>query len=70
MVAPAGTPAAIVSQLNAQLVKAMRAPDIAERMSRDGAEIIASSQPDAVKHVQSEIEKWRRVIKERGMRAE
>jgi tripartite-type tricarboxylate transporter receptor subunit TctC len=42
----------------------------AGRMARDGAEVIASSQPDAVKHVQSEMEKWRRVIKERGMRAE
>ena len=39
-------------------------------MARDGADVIASSQAEAVKHVQSEMEKWRRVIKERGMRAE
>jgi tripartite-type tricarboxylate transporter receptor subunit TctC len=70
MAVPAGTPAAIVAQLNEHLVKAMRAPDVAERMARDGADIIASSQADAVKHVQSEMDKWRRVIKERGMRAE
>jgi tripartite-type tricarboxylate transporter receptor subunit TctC len=70
MAAPAGTPAAIVAQLNEHLVKAMRAPDVAERMARDGADIIASSQADAVKHVQAEMDKWRRVIKERGMRAE
>jgi tripartite-type tricarboxylate transporter receptor subunit TctC len=70
MVAPAGTPAAIVTQLNAHLVKAMRAPDVAERMARDGADIIASSPEQAAKHVQSELDKWRRVIKERGMRAE
>lgn len=70
MVAPTGTPAAIVALLNEHLVKAMRAPDIAERMARDGADVIASSQPDAVKHVQTEMDKWRRVIKERGMRAE
>ncbi len=67
---PAGTPAAITAQLNEHLVKAMRSPDIAERMARDGADVIASSQPDAVKHVQAEMDKWRRVIKERGMRAE
>jgi tripartite-type tricarboxylate transporter receptor subunit TctC len=70
MVAPAGTPAAIVTQLNTHLVKAMRAPDVAERMARDGADIIASSPEQAAKHVQSELDKWRRVIKERGMRAE
>lgn len=70
MAAPAGTPAEIVKLLNEHLVKAMRSPDIAERMARDGADIIASSQPDAVKHVQTEMDKWRRVIKERGMRAE
>ncbi len=70
MVAPTGTPAAIVTQLNEHLIKAMRSPDIVERSARDGADVIASSQEKAVKHVQSEMDKWRRVIKERGMRAE
>ena len=70
MVAPTGTPAAIVTQLNEHLIKAMRSPDIVERSARDGADVIASSQEQAVKHVQSEMDKWRRVIKERGMRAE
>ena len=70
MVAPTGTPAAIVAQLNEHLVKAMRSPDIVERSARDGADVIASSHEQAVKHLQSEMDKWRRVIKERGMRAE
>lgn len=70
MLAPAGTPAAVVAQLNDHLVKAMRSPDIGERMARDGGDVIASSHAQAPKHVQSEVEKWRRVIKERGMRAE
>jgi len=70
MLAPAGTPAAVVAQLNDHLVKTMRSPDIGERMTRDGVDVIASSHEQAVKHVQSEMDKWRRVIKERGMRAE
>jgi tripartite-type tricarboxylate transporter receptor subunit TctC len=70
VLAPTGTPAAVVAQLNEHLVKAMRAPDIADRMTRDGVDVVASSQPQAVKHLQVEMDKWRRVIKERGMRAE
>jgi tripartite-type tricarboxylate transporter receptor subunit TctC len=70
VLAPTGTPAAIVAQLNEHLVKTLRSPDIAERMARDGVEVVASSQEQAVKHVQTEMDKWRRVIKERGMRAE
>ena len=70
MLVPAGTPQAIVMQLNEHIVKAMRAPDTVDRMARDGGDVIASSHAEAVKHVQSEMEKWRRVIKERGMRAE
>ena len=48
----------------------MRSPEVADRMARDGADVIASSPEQAAKHVQSELDKWRRVIKERGMRAE
>jgi tripartite-type tricarboxylate transporter receptor subunit TctC len=70
MAAPAGTPATIVALLNEHLVKAMRSPEVADRMARDGADVIASSPEQAAKHVQSELDKWRRVIKERGMRAE
>ena len=70
MLAPAGTPAAVVAQLNDHLMKAMRSPDIGERVARDGGDVIASSHEQALKHVQSEAEKWRRVIKKRGMRAE
>jgi tripartite-type tricarboxylate transporter receptor subunit TctC len=70
MVAPAGTPPAIVAQLNEHLVKAMRSPDIVERLARDGGDVIANSHTEAAKFVLAEIDKWRRVIKERGMKAE
>ncbi len=70
MSAPAGTPPAVVALLNEHIVKAMRSPDIVERMARDGGEVIASSHTEAAKFVLSEMDKWRRVIKERGMRAE
>lgn len=68
--APTGTPAAVVTQLNDHLVKVMRTPEIAERMTRDGVDVIANTHDQAVKYVQTEMDKWRRVIKERGMRAE
>src|SRR5688572_24356091 len=38
-IAPAGTPAAVVSKLNAELIRALKSPDVAKRMADDGAVI-------------------------------
>jgi tripartite-type tricarboxylate transporter receptor subunit TctC len=70
MMAPAGTPPAVVTAANDYVVKAMRAPEVADRMARDGVDIIASTPDQLAKHIRSEQDKWSRVIKERGMRAE
>jgi tripartite-type tricarboxylate transporter receptor subunit TctC len=70
VVAPAGTPAAVVTQLNEYVTKAMRSPDLADRFAREGVEVIASTPAELAKHIRSEQDKWARVIRERGMRAE
>ena len=41
--APAGTPAAILSRLNAELVKSAKAPDVVERLAPDGGEAVGST---------------------------
>jgi tripartite-type tricarboxylate transporter receptor subunit TctC len=68
--APAKTPRAIVATLNDRLKKAMAAPDQAKRFADRGLDVIASTPEEFAAHVQSEYQKWGKVIKERGMKAE
>jgi tripartite-type tricarboxylate transporter receptor subunit TctC len=70
ILAPAGTPAAIAAQMNEILVKAMRSPELAERFTREGVDIIASTQEQFTRHIRSEQDKWGRLVRERGMKAE
>jgi tripartite-type tricarboxylate transporter receptor subunit TctC len=70
MVAPRGTPPAIVSLLNDRLKKILAMPDQARRFAELGLDVIASSPEEFSAHLKSELKKWGRVIKERGMRAD
>jgi tripartite-type tricarboxylate transporter receptor subunit TctC len=68
--APKGTPRAIVGTLNERLKKTMAAPDQVKRFEERGLDIIASTPEEFAAHLQSEHQKWGRVIRERGMKAE
>ncbi|NBS55988.1 MAG: hypothetical protein EBS65_02825 [Betaproteobacteria bacterium] len=68
--APAGTPAAVVTALNAETVKAMRAPDLRERLASQGAEAVSNTPEQFSAYVKEELAKWTRVVKASGMKAE
>jgi len=67
---PAGTPASVIGALNGFLAKAMRAPDMAERLSEDSTEVIASSPAAFAAHIKTELARWSKVIREAGLRAD
>ncbi len=63
VVAPAGTPAAIVQRLNASVYKALADPVLAERLKALNVEASDSLSPEATKaFVQAEIVKWREIV--------
>jgi len=64
MLAPAGTPAAIVEKLNHAIVNILKMPEVRERMDFDGSVAVGSSSAAFGAHLRSEVEKWRRVIHE------
>lgn len=70
VLAPQGTPAAIVSMLNEKLRAALRSPEVAQRFGELGLDVIASSPDEFAAHLRSESEKWGRVVRERRLRAE
>jgi tripartite-type tricarboxylate transporter receptor subunit TctC len=67
---PAGTPKPLVAAWNAAIVKAMRSPEIAERVAREGAEVIASSPAEFGAYMKSELGKWAKVVKDNGLKVE
>jgi tripartite-type tricarboxylate transporter receptor subunit TctC len=67
---PAATPQPVVAKLNQALVDALRKPEVRQRLAAIGAEPVGSS-PEALRaHLQAEMDKWGRVIAERGIRAD
>ena len=68
--APAGTPASIIEKLNVELARAAKSPDVISRLAPDGAQPIGSS-PEQLRHfIVSDIARWRRVVKEAGIKLE
>ena len=68
--APAGTPQAVVNRLNAELVKAAKAPDISEKLAADGGEGVGSTPEQFGQLIATETARWGRVIKEAGITPE
>jgi tripartite-type tricarboxylate transporter receptor subunit TctC len=66
---PAGTPAPIIEKLNAEINRALQLPDVRERLSALGAEILGGTPKEFADHIQREIRKWGKVVKNLGMQA-
>jgi len=60
---PARTPKPTRDVLHAHVVKAMRSPEMAQRFSYEGGEIIASSPAYFAAHIESEIARWGKLLK-------
>jgi tripartite-type tricarboxylate transporter receptor subunit TctC len=70
VIAPAGTPAAVVARLNGALVKSAQAPDVRERLAALGVDPFPSTPEEFQRFIAAEIEKWGRIIKASGARVE
>jgi tripartite-type tricarboxylate transporter receptor subunit TctC len=70
VLAPAGTSRAIVERLHDEIVRALRAPEVMQRLAADGAEPVGSSPEEFAAFIRSEIDKWAKVARAAGIRAE
>ncbi len=65
-----GTPPAIVNKLNAEINRILQLADVRERLSALGGEIIGGTPKEFADHIQREIPKWAKVIKDAGVKLE
>ena len=70
MVAPANTPKDVVAKLNSAIVAALRAADVRQRFDQLGYEAIGDTPEHFAATIRSDIEKFARVIKSAGIKAE
>ena len=68
--APAGTPAPILARLHDATVAALALPEVREKLSEQGAEVIGNSPAELAAYVAAEIPKWTALARQAGVKPE
>lgn len=67
MLAPAGTPAAIVAKVQSDTARALKQPDVHERLSGEGAEPVGNTPDQFAAFLREELVKWAKVVRAAGV---
>jgi tripartite-type tricarboxylate transporter receptor subunit TctC len=70
LVAPAGTPSAIIERLHSEIVKAVASPDVRVKLAGLGAEPVGNSPAEFAAMQKSEAARWAKLAKEANLRAD
>ena len=70
VVAPAGTPEAVINKLNEAVVTTVKMPDVAGPLENQGIVMIGSSPAEFGKLIASEVGRWRKVVKDNNIKVE
>ena len=70
ILAPAGTPRAVVERLHREAVRVLQNPEVRQRLVADGAEPVASTPEEFAAFLRAETAKWAKVVKAIGIKPE
>jgi tripartite-type tricarboxylate transporter receptor subunit TctC len=71
MLAPAGTPKPILDRMHAEMKKALGLPDVRKSLTEtQGMDIVAASPEETQKFIVAEMQRWGKVVKENGVKAD
>lgn len=70
IIAPAGTPPAVIAKVHEALAKVQNSPATQELFAKEGASVVQMSSAEFGKYMQTEMAKWERVVKEGKIKAE
>lgn len=66
ILAPAGTPDAVVQKLNTAINAALAEPDVAEKLRSEGGDVLGGSAKDFGQLLQAEVPRWAKIVKDSG----
>jgi tripartite-type tricarboxylate transporter receptor subunit TctC len=66
--APVKTPREVVAKLNDAMVRTLRSPDIRERMSQIGFDVVAGTPEEFGRFMQEEVDRWTKVVQRGGIK--
>lgn len=70
LIAPAGTPPAVIARLHTEIAKIMRAEDMKAKFADLGADAIGSTPDELAAFLRSEMKKWAEVVKAANIKVE
>lgn len=70
VLAPNGTPRGVIQKLNSDLVRAIRIPEVSEKLIEAGAEPVANTPEQYAAFIRSELKKWAKVVQESGAKVD
>lgn len=70
LAAPGKTPPDIVNRLAETLRKALQVPQLREQFAREGGEVVPMTQEEFAKFVFADVNRWRQIVKDIGMKLE
>ena len=70
LMAPAGTPRALMARIHDSTVRVLDNADVRKRFAADGGEATSSTSEQAAKFLREEIQRWAKVIKDAGVQGE
>jgi tripartite-type tricarboxylate transporter receptor subunit TctC len=70
LMVPKGTPKDVVDKLEAALQKALKDPGLRDRLSAQGSIVLGGTQKEYADYMKAEGERWAKVIKDTGAKAD
>ncbi len=67
LLAPAGTPLAVIQTINREMVKALQSKDIKDKLASEGAEPVGSTPAEFANLIKNDFDKWSKVAKSSGI---
>jgi len=70
LMVPAGTPQPVIGRLHDETVKALKLPDLQQRLASEGCDAVGSTPEQLAAYIKTEMARWAKVVKASGMQAE
>jgi len=70
MLAPAKTPAPIISQIHGETVKALKQKEMLDMLAKGGTEAVGNTPKEAMEFLKVEIARWGKVIKQANVKVQ